>query len=162
MLDDACEAAIWVAHDAAVTGRIVKICGQQSCASASFEVHIDQLLDCLHIKKRHIGAGHNNCPFEICGQLGKGTFNRTTGARQIILVSNNRIAKKSFDVFGEQITLVADHRNHVGGTKTASGGKCVMKHRQASYFVHDLRQLRTHAGAFTCSKHDHGEMLFAH
>jgi hypothetical protein len=122
VLDDALEQSVGGANDAAVTGGVVCHRRKHGCRKATVDVRLEKCLNGVDLEHRHIPAGNHDCTVKIGWQCGQPAFNRSASARHVVLIGDFRSWIKRLNVFGQNVTLVANNWDDVRSAKRVGGG----------------------------------------
>ena len=114
------------------------------------------------IEQRNVSINHEDIAVPRDGKCGNGLLDRTTGARDFVLVDDDALRKIFSHERGEAIAFVPHDRDNVGSVEGSSRGQHVANHRQARKRMQQLREFGAHARALASGQHDDSEAVVGH
>ena len=162
MLDDAVEAAVGGAHDAAVAARVVEHRAQKGCSTRCRAVLGDEFGEGVGVEHRHVAADDNHLAGEVCGQSGERDLDGSPGAWYLVLIDDRGLWHELGDHANDPVTLVPHDRDDLCRLERASGRQHVTDERNTSERMQHLRLRGFHARAGASREHDDYELCVNH
>jgi hypothetical protein len=99
---------------------------------------------------------------EVGGQQVQCDLGGASSARNFVLVNDHNAGQQCGDGRGNDVTLVAHHREDVGRVEFLGGGKNVANQWNPGEVVKNLGLRGLHPGALSCGKDDDGQVGIGH
>ena len=159
LLDDAVEPARDVAHHAAVARGVVVDRREHRSLGGVGAMLPEERGEGVGVQQRHVAVQHEHLAVEIGRKRGDRLLDRATGARDLVLVDDDRARKLGLDRGRHEVALVAHDGDDVRGVERARRGEHVRDDRRSRERVQQLGGRGLHAGTLSGGEHDDGEVV---
>ena len=121
LLDDAIDAAVGVAHDAAVAGRVVEHGGEHGRGGVGGAVLGDELAEGRGVEQGDVAADDHDLALEALGQSRDRELDGASRAGDLVLVDDDHLGHELDDHGRDGIPFVPDDGDDVRRRELASG-----------------------------------------
>ena len=153
VLDDARDAAVVVAHDAAVVRGVVEVDGGERGGGVGVEVPLVEGGDEVAVDQRHVAVQHHDVALEVVQRLEAGA-DGVAGAAPLLL--HGALAAHRQDLVDRLLVGAGDDDDALG-RDAERGVDDVREHGPAAHLVQDLGDVGLHARAEAGRQDDDGE-----